>query len=96
MNGQSRQLLDIVAVAAGELGKSVYSEYRVRYCGDRLDKVNLFSPGFGQEVLEYFSPTAEFNTKTVEVVKYVGGGGGSCSCPSREQLCNVESAAGGS
>lgn len=46
MNGQTRQLLDIVDVREGEGGKSVYSDYTVWYCGDRLDKVNVFSPGF--------------------------------------------------
>jgi hypothetical protein len=37
--------------------------------------VDEFSPGFGQEVLEYFSPSSEYNVKVVETVKYVGGGG---------------------
>jgi hypothetical protein len=53
-----------------------------------MDKVDDFSPGFGQEVLTYFSPSSTFTTKTVETVKYVGGGGG-CSCPSKEQLCGI-------
>lgn len=38
-----------------------------------MDLVDDFSPGFGQEVLTYFSPASEFITKTVEIVKYVGG-----------------------
>jgi hypothetical protein len=52
-----------------------------------MDKIDDFSPGFGQEVLTYFSPASEYLIKTVETVKYVGGGGGGCSCPSKEQLC---------
>jgi len=52
-----------------------------------MDFIDDFSPGFGQEVLKYFSPASEFTTKIIETVKYVGGGGG-CSCPPQEQLCN--------
>jgi hypothetical protein len=36
-----------------------------------MDFVDDFSPGFGQEVLEYFSPASNYNIKTVETVKYV-------------------------
>jgi hypothetical protein len=45
-----------------------------------MDKVDDFSPGFGQEVLTYFSPASTYNIKTIETVKYAGGGGG-CFCP---------------
>lgn len=36
-----------------------------------MDVVDAFSPGFGQEVLEYFSPASEYNIKIVETVKYL-------------------------
>ncbi|MDD2536905.1 MAG: thermonuclease family protein [Candidatus Absconditabacteria bacterium] len=86
--GQSSQLLDMVHVVSGSFEKSSYFHGLQRNCGDNIDFVDDFSPGFGQEVLRYFSPTSTYNIKVVETVKYVGGGGGgSYSCTTKEELC---------
>ena len=87
INGQDRQLLDTVSLVSGNLWKSTYNDWLVRRCGDSMDKVDEFSPGFGQEVLYYFSPSSDFNIQTIETVKYVGWWwGGSFSCPDTTPL----------
>jgi len=83
---QDRQLLDIVKIGAWISEKSVYRPGSVHECGEVMDNVNDFSPGFDESALKYFSVTSSYNEKIVEKVKYVWWGGG-CSCPSKEQLC---------
>ena len=86
---QNRQLLDIVKIGSWILEKSVYRPNSIHTCGEIMDNVMDFSPGFNESALKYFSVTSSFNVKTVETVKYVWWGGG-CSCQSKEQLCGKE------
>ena len=83
---QGRQVLDIVKIGSEISEKSVYRPNSIHTCGEEMDNVNSFSPGFDESALKYFSVTSSYNEKIVEKVKYVGWGGG-CSCPSKEQLC---------
>jgi len=83
---QDRQLLDIVKIGSKISEKSVYRPNSIHECGEVMDNVNDFSPGFNESALKYFSVTSSYNEKVVEKVKYIGGWGG-CSCPSKEQLC---------
>ena len=83
---QSRQLLDIVKIWAWISEKSVYRQHSIHQCGEKMDNVNDFSPGFDESALKYFSVTSSFNEKIVERVKYVWWWGG-CSCPSKAELC---------
>ena len=55
-----------------------------------MDNVMDFSPGFDESALKYFSVTSQYNEKIVEKVKYVWWWGG-CSCPSKEELCWINS-----
>ena len=89
IGGQGRQLLDIVKIGAWISEKSVYRPNSIHTCGEEMDNVNDFSPGFDESALKYFSVTSSYNEKIVEKVKYVWWGGG-CSCPSKEQLCGKE------
>ena len=89
VNGQSRQLLDIVKITTWSLEKSNYHAGYSHYCGDEMDNVKDFSPWFDESALRYFSVTSSYNERVVEVVKYVGWGGG-CSCPTKAELCGNE------
>ena len=86
IDGQSRQVLDIIKITTWSLEKSNYHEGYVHSCGDNMDNIDNFSPGFDESALKYFSTTSQYNEKIVEKVKYVWWWGG-CSCPSREELC---------
>ena len=83
---QDRQLLDIVKIWAWTSEKSVYRSHSIHQCGEKMDNVNDFSPGFDESALKYFSVTSSFNEKIVEKVKYVWWWGG-CSCPSKAEIC---------
>ena len=89
ISGQGRQLLDIVKIGSKISEKSVYRPHSIHTCGEEMDNVNDFSPGFDESALKYFSVTSQYNEKIVEKVKYVWWGGG-CSCPSKEQLCGKD------
>ena len=86
IDGQSRQVLDIVKITTWSLEKSNYHDGFTHACGDDMDNVMDFSPGFDESALKYFSVTSKYNEKIVEIVKYVWWWGG-CSCPSKDELC---------
>jgi len=86
IDGQSRQLLDIVKIENWSPEKSTYTAGSNHRCWIIMDNVMDFSPGFDESALKYFSTTSKYNEKIVEKVKYVGWWGG-CSCPSKEELC---------
>ena len=86
VNGQSRQLLDIIKITTWSLEKSNYHAGYSHSCWDRMDNVNDFSPWFDESALRYFSTTSSYNERVVEVVKYVWWWGG-CSCPTKAELC---------
>ena len=86
IDGQSRQLLDIVKITTWAYEKSTYYSHLEHECWITMDNVNNFSPGFEESALKYFSTTSSYNEKIVEKVKYVWWGGG-CSCPSKAELC---------
>jgi len=90
IDGQSRQVLDIVKITTWSLEKSNYHDGFEHNCGDNMDNVMDFSPGFDESALKYFSVTSQYNEKIVEKVKYVWWWGG-CSCPSKEELCWINS-----
>jgi len=90
ISGQSRQLLDIVKITTWSLEKSNYHAGYSHSCGDEMDNVKDFSPWFDESALRYFSVTSSYNERVVEVVKYVGWGGG-CSCPTKAELCWTDS-----
>ena len=90
IDGQSGQVLDIVKITTWSLEKSNYHAGYVHACGDNMDNMMDFSPGFDESALKYFSVTSKYNEKVIETVKYVWWWGG-CSCPSKEQLCWVNS-----
>ncbi len=48
-----------------------------------MNQIGTFSPGFDKKFLDYFQIDA---TPKIEYIM-VGGGGGGCSCPSKEELC---------
>ena len=83
---QNRQVLDIVKIGSEILEKSVYRPNSIHTCGEEMDNVNDFSPGFNESALKYFSTTSQYNEKIVEKVKYVWWWGG-CSCPTKSELC---------
>ena len=83
---QNRQVLDIVKIGSEILEKSVYRPNSIHTCGEEMDNVNDFSPGFDESALKYFSTTSQYNEKIVEKVKYVWWWGG-CSCPTKSELC---------
>ena len=83
---QGRQVLDIVKIGSEILEKSVYRSNSIHTCGEEMDNVMDFSPGFDESALKYFSVTSKFNEKVIETVKYVWWWGG-CSCPSKAELC---------
>ena len=89
IDGQSRQLLDIVKIATWAYEKSTYYSHLEHECWITMDNVNNFSPWFEESALRYFSTTSQYNEKIVEKVKYVGWGGG-CSCPTKKELCGSE------
>ena len=86
IDGQSRQLLDIVKIGSKIFEKSVYRPNSIHMCGEEMDNVMDFSPWFDESALKYFSVTSKFNEKVIETVKYVWWWGG-CSCPSKAELC---------
>jgi len=86
IDGQSRQVLDIVKITTWSLEKSNYHNGFVHSCGDNMDNVMEFSPWFDESALKYFSVTSKYNEKIVETVKYVWWWGG-CSCPTKSELC---------
>ena len=86
IDGQSRQLLDIVKIENWSPEKSTYTAGSNHRCWIIMDNVMDFSPGFDESALKYFSTTSKYNERIVEKVKYVGWWGG-CSCPSKEELC---------
>ena len=86
IDGQSRQVLDIVKITTWLLEKSNYHDGFIHSCGDSMDNVMEFSPGFDESALKYFSTTSKYNEKIVETVKYVWWWGG-CSCPTKSELC---------
>lgn len=86
IDGQSRQVLDIIKITTWSLEKSNYHDGYVHSCGDNMDNIDNFSPGFDESALKYFSTTSQYNEKIVEKVKYVWWWGG-CSCPSKEEFC---------
>lgn len=86
IDGQSRQLLDIVKITTWAYEKSTYYSHLEHECWIIMDNVNNFSPGFEESALKYFSTTSSYNEKIVEKVKYVWWWGG-CSCPSKAELC---------
>ena len=89
IDGQSRQVLDIVKITTWSLEKSNYHDGFEHNCGDNMDNVMDFSPGFDESALKYFSVTSQYNEKIIETVKYVWWWGG-CSCPSKDELCWTE------
>ena len=86
IDGQSRQVLDIVKITTWWLEKSNYHDGFIHSCGDNMDNVMEFSPWFDESALKYFSTTSKYNEKVVETVKYVWWWGG-CSCPTKSELC---------
>lgn len=86
LNGQTRQLLDIVKINTWATEKSTYHKGYANHCWDGMDNVMNFSPWFDESALKYFSTTSSWNIKTVETVKYVWWWGW-CSCPSKAELC---------
>ena len=90
IDGQSRQVLDIVKITTWWLEKSNYHDGYVHSCGDNMDNIDNFSPGFDESALKYFSTTSQYNEKIVEKVKYMWWWGG-CSCPSKTELCWISS-----
>lgn len=86
IDGQSRQVLDIVKIGAWLSEKSTYTEGYNHRCWIIMDNVMDFSPWFDESALKYFSTTSQYNEKIVEKVKYVWWWGG-CSCPSKDELC---------
>ncbi len=86
IDGQSRQLFDIVKIGSKISEKSVYRPNSIHTCGEEMDNVMDFSPWFDESALKYFSVTSKFNEKVIETVKYVWWWGG-CSCPSKQELC---------
>ena len=64
--------MDIVKIGSKISEKSVYRPYSIHTCGEEMDNVNDFSPGFDESALKYFSVTSSYNEKIVEKVKYVG------------------------
>ena len=86
IDGQSRQLLDIVKIENWSPEKSTYTAGSNHRCWIIMDNVMDFSPGFDESALKYFSTTSKYNEKIIETVKYVWWWGG-CSCPSKEELC---------
>ena len=85
IDGQSRQVLDIVKIGAWLSEKSTYTEGYNHRCWIIMDNVMDFSPGFDESALKYFSTTSKYNEKIIETVKYIWWGG--CSCPSKRELC---------
>lgn len=90
MNGQSGQVLDIVKISAQSTERSSYHNGSIHQCGDKMDNVMEFSPWFDESFLQYFPTASSENEKVVEVVKYIWWWG-SCSCPSKAELCWVTS-----
>ena len=90
IDGQSRQVLDIVKIENWLPEKSTYTAGSNHRCWIIMDNVMDFSPGFDESALKYFSTTSKYNENIVEKVKYVWWGGG-CSCPSKEDLCWINS-----
>ena len=90
IDGQSRQVLDIVKIENWLPEKSTYTAGSNHRCWIIMDNVMDFSPGFDESALKYFSTTSKYNEKIVEKVKYVWWWGG-CSCPSKEELCWINS-----
>ncbi len=86
IDGQSRQVLDIVKITTWSLEKSNYHNGFIHSCGDNMDNVMEFSPGFDESALKYFSATSKYNEKIIEKIKYVWWWGG-CSCPTKSELC---------
>ena len=86
IDGQSRQVLDIVKITTWSLEKSTYHTNYIHSCWDDMDNIMDFSPWFDESALKYFSVTSSYNERIVETVRYVWWWGG-CSCPSKEKLC---------
>lgn len=80
--GQKRQVLDIVKLTKTESGKSAYHQGKMQGCARILDHFSDFSPWFDQKFLEFFQIDSE---PKIEYIKIWGGG--SCSCPTKEELC---------
>ncbi len=81
--GQERQVLDIVKLTKTENGKSAYHQGNLQWCTRIFDQVSDFSPWFDQKFLDFFQIDSE---PKIEYIK-IWGGGGSCSCPTQEDLC---------
>lgn len=81
--GQERQVLDIIKLTQTKSGKSAYHQWNSQWCTRMFDQVSDFSPWFDQKFLDFFQIDSE---PKIEYIK-IWGGGGSCSCPTKEDLC---------
>lgn len=79
---QKRQVLDIIKLTTFESGKSVYHQGKSQWCIRIFDQIYDFSPWFDQKFLEFFQIDSEPKIEYITI-----WGGGSCSCPSKEDLC---------
>lgn len=81
-NGQQRQVLDSILLTSIGSGKSSYFKGNKSDCVNIFDEISDFSPWFDKKFLEFFQIDSE---PKIEYIKIWWGG--SCSCPSKEDLC---------
>lgn len=86
LKGQNRQVLDMVILTGWTVEKSKYFwGEKEAWCFPVFDQEGDFSPGFDRKFLEYFQIDTEPKIEYIKV--WWGGGWGSYSCPSKEDLC---------
>ena len=81
-NWQQRQVLDSILLTSIGSGKSSYFKGNKSDCINIFDEISDFSPWFDKKFLEFFQIDSE---PKIEYIKIWWGG--SCSCPSKEDLC---------
>ncbi len=81
--GQERQVLDIIKLTQTKSGKSAYHQWNSQWCTRMFDQISDFSPWFDQKFLDFFQVDSEPKIEYITI----WGSGGSCSCPTKEDLC---------
>lgn len=87
LNWQKRQLLDIIELIAFPSEKSLYFDWNKKHCQRIFDSSGDFSPWFERKFLKFFQINS---TPKVEYVYVNKGWWGSCSCPTKEDLCPIK------
>lgn len=85
-DGQTRQVLDTIILTAIAPESSSYTKGEKAECFPIFNTTGDFSPGFEKKFLDFFKIDSKPKIEYITI-----NWGGSCHCPSKEELCTSES-----